>query len=333
MKKILVTGGAGYIGSFMIKRLLEDGFEVLVIDSLENGHKEVIDKRAKFFKADLLDKEIIKNIFANNNFEAIIHFAGFISMKESMEDPGKYFKNNIFASLNLLEEMQNTGIKNFIFSSTAGIYGNPIKIPISEDHPKNPTNPYGESKLAVEKILTWYKEIYKINFVSLRYFNAAGGALDGSMGENHDPETHIIPNAINAILSNLEFMLYGDDYNTPDKTCVRDYIHVVDLVEAHILALKKLQNDKGGYFYNVGTGYGYSNNQVISMVRKISNIDFKVTIKERRVGDADILVADAKKINKELGFSPKYSDLNTIIKTAWEWHKKLKIKNEKQKTG
>lgn len=329
MKKILVTGGAGYIGSFMVKRLLEEKFEVVVIDNLENGHKEVIDKRAKFFKADLLDKEIIKEIFIDNNFEAVIHFAGFISMQESMENPGKYFKNNIFGALNLLEAIRKTSVKKFIFSSTAGIYGNPIKIPILENHPKNPTNPYGESKLIVEKILAWYNKIYNLSFVALRYFNAAGAALDGSMGENHNPETHIIPNAISAVLNNSEFLFYGNDYATADGSCVRDYIHVLDLVEAHILALKKIEKDKGAYFYNVGTGKGISNKEVIEMIKKVTEVDFEIAIEDRRPGDATILIADPTKIKNELNFKPKYSDLQTIIKTAWEWHKKLKYKNEK----
>lgn len=319
---ILVTGGAGYIGSFMVKKLIENEFQVIVVDNLENGHKEAIDKRATFIEGNLLDTEFVNNLFSNNKLHGVIHFAGFISMKESMENPGKYFKNNIFASLNILEAMKDYKVNNFIFSSTAGVYGNPIKIPIPEDHPKNPTNPYGESKLMVEKILPWYKEIHKINFAALRYFNAAGAALNGSMGENHKPETHIIPNATNAALYDSKFTLYGNDYDTPDGTCVRDYIHVLDLVDAHVLVFKKLSDDGGGYFYNVGTGRGCSNKEIVEMVNKVTGINLKVKIEKRRPGDADVLVADPTRINSELNFSPRYSDLETIVKTAWEWHKK-----------
>ncbi|MFH1832982.1 MAG: UDP-glucose 4-epimerase GalE [Candidatus Levyibacteriota bacterium] len=326
--KILVTGGGGYIGSFMTKRLLDDGFEVVVADSFERGYKEVVDKRAKLLIGNLLDKEFVKNIFLSDDIEAVINFAGYISMAESVENPGIYFENNVFGALNLLEEMRKREIKKFIFSSTAGVYGNPKSLPIPEDHPKNPTNPYGESKLMVEKILLWYKPF--INFVSLRYFNAAGASFDATLGENHKPETHIIPNAINAALTNSEFTLYGDDYNTPDGTCIRDYIHVVDLVDSHALALKKLQTENGGqafggqgFFYNVGTGKGYSNKEVFEMVKKISGIDFKVNISGRRSGDAEKLIADPTKIKNELMFIPKYSDLETLVKTAWQWHSKI----------
>lgn len=322
--KILVTGGAGYIGSFMTKRLLYDKHEATVADSLIRGHKNAIDKKAKFIQGDLSDNKFLGKLFSTK-FDAVIHFAGFISMGESMENPFLYFRNNSFVALQILEQMRKNQTKNFIFSSTAGVYGNPVKIPIPEDHPKSPTNPYGESKLMTEKILKWYQQIYGINFVSLRYFNAAGGALDGTMGENHNPETHIIPNAIKAAMSKSKFNLFGNDYKTTDGTCVRDYIHVIDLVEAHVLALNKLQKEKGGFYYNVGTGIGYSNKQVVRMVKKVSGVDFKVEIKNRRPGDADVLVADVGKIKKELGFKPKYSDLETIVKSAWGWHERKRI--------
>lgn len=320
--KVLVTGGAGYIGSFMVKRLLDEGHQVHVADSLEKGYKNAVDKRAELFAGNLQDKEFVKKLFAKNFYDGVIHFAGYISMGESMENPSIYFENNLFASLNMLEEMVKRKLNNFIFSSTAGVYGNPIEIPIPEDHPKTPTNPYGESKLMVERILSWYNALFKLSFAALRYFNASGAALDGSLGERHHPETHIIPNAITMAIQNKEFTLFGSDYNTQDRTCVRDYIHVLDLVEAHMLALKKLQKSPGGYVYNVGTGRGYSNKEVIEMVKKISGINLKVRISERRPGDADALIADASKIQRELGFSPKHSDLATIVKTAWEWHKK-----------
>lgn len=327
--RILVTGGAGYIGSFMARRLLNEKHLVLVVDSLEKRNIDAVDKRADFRKGNILDKHFVSELFSTKNFDVVIHFAGYISMGESMKHPGIYFENNVFGALNVLEEMIKHKVRSFIFSSSAGIYGNPIKVPIEEDHPKNPTNPYGESKLMVERILSWYQKIHDIRFVSLRYFNAAGGALNGEMGENHNPETHIIPLAIKAALNDQKFILYGDNYKTCDGTCVRDYIHVIDLVESHILALEKITKEKGGYFYNVGTGNGYSNYEVINMIKKIIGKDFKVETAQRRRGDAEVLIADPKKIQQELGFRPKYSDLETIVKTAWEWHSKLKMKNEK----
>ena len=319
--KILVTGGAGYIGSFMVKRLLEEKYEVVVADSLERGHKEVVDSRAKLKIGNLSDDNFLEDVLKNDKFDAIIHFAGYISMEESMRLPGLYFTNNTFMTLKLLEKAAKYSVNKIIFSSTAGVYGNPIKVPISEDHPKNPENPYGESKLMVENLLKWFQKIHGISFVALRYFNACGAALDGSMGEDHNPETHIIPKAIEAVLTNNPFTLFGNDYKTKDGTCERDYIHVLDLVEAHILALKKLLNEPGGYCYNVGTGNGFSNKEIVEMVKKISGTDFKVQMNPRRPGDADELVADPTKINTELMFKPKYSDLETIVKTAWIWHK------------
>lgn len=328
--RILVTGGAGYIGSFMTRLLLDGGnVVVVVVDSLERGQKDAVDKRAKLLVGNLLDKSFILDVLSEHIFDVIFHFAAYISMEESVKKPQMYFENNVFGTRNMLDAMVKTNVKNIVFSSTAGVYGNPKTLPIPEDHPKNPTNPYGESKLKVEEMLEDYQKTDGINFVSLRYFNAAGAVFDGSMGENHFPETHLIPKAIYAALNNKEFFLYGNDYNTSDKTCIRDYIHVIDLIEAHVLALKKLQKEKGGFFYNVGTGIGYSNREVIDMVKKISGVNFAVKIQKRRPGDASVLIADPSKIKNELGFNSKYSDLRTIVQTAWEWHKKLKMKNEK----
>lgn len=318
--KILVTGGAGYIGSFMVKRLLEEKYEVVVLDSLERGHKEAVDSRASLKVGNILDENFLHQTISADKFDAIIHFAGYISMEESMRLPEIYFQNNTFATLKLLEKAKEFSINKFIFSSTAGVYGNPIKVPIPESHPKNPENPYGESKLMVENILKWFQKIYNISFAALRYFNASGAALDGSMGENHNPETHIIPKAIQAALSGRPFSLYGNDYKTKDGTCVRDYIHVIDLVEAHMLALHELNSTPGAYCYNVGTGNGFSNKEIIDMVKQVSGKEFTVQISPRRAGDADELVADAAKITKELNFAPVHSDLKTIISTAWQWH-------------
>lgn len=319
--KILVTGGAGYIGSFMTKRLVDDGHEVVVTDSLERGYKKTFDQ-GTFIKGDLRDIFFTKNLFSQHTFDAVIHFAAYISMGESMENPGIYFNNNVFSALNILETMKENNVSSIIFSSTAGVYGNPSEIPIPESHSKNPTNPYGESKYIVERILPWYQKIHHINFASLRYFNASGGALDGSMGEHHDPETHIIPLAIRAVQLGTPFMLYGTDYDTKDGTCIRDYIHVLDLVEAHILALTKLEEVHGGYEYNVGTGHGYSNREVVAMIEEVSGKKIAIKEMERRSGDASVLIADSQKIMNELHFKPKHSDLQTIIKSAWIWHTK-----------
>ncbi len=322
MSKILVTGGAGYIGSFMTKRLLDEKYDVVVLDSLERGHAESVDSRATFKKGNLLDKTFLTSVFSSEKIDAVIHFAGYISMGESMQQPSLYFTNNTHATVQLLDEMVKQRVNNIIFSSTAGVYGNPKQLPIPEDHAKHPENPYGESKLMVEQILAWYQKIFHLNFVVLRYFNASGAALDGSMGEKHSPETHIIPSVVNAVLQNKPFTLYGNDYATKDGTCVRDYIHVLDLVEAHILALKKLESTSGGHIYNVGTGKGFSNTEVINMVEKISGKQVSIHQNPRRPGDADSLIADATRITSELQFNPQHSDLQTIVESAWKWHTK-----------
>jgi UDP-glucose 4-epimerase len=320
--KVLVTGGAGYIGSHMVKLLLDKGHDVVVADSLEKGFQEAVDSRAKFLKGDLLDANFVKEVFANDTYDGVIHFAAYISVGESMQDANKYFENNIDGALNVLKAMKQTNTNNFIFSSTAAVYGTPKEVPIVEDHPKNPESPYGESKLMVERILQWYHQVNKLNYIVLRYFNASGASLDSSTGERHAPETHIIPNVIFAALQNRPFTLFGDSYNTPDGTCVRDYIHVLDLCEAHLLALEKLWKEGGSGYYNVGTGNGFSNKQIVEMVKKISGVDIQTTIADKRPGDPDQLVANPSKIKQELGFEPKYSDLETIVKTAWDWHNK-----------
>jgi len=320
--KILVTGGAGYIGSFMVKRLINDSHEVVIVDSLERGNEKAIDKRATFLKGNLLENEFLSGVFSNHEFECVMHFAGYISVAESMQDPGLYFKNNVFSTLMLLESMNKHNIKNIIFSSTGTVYGDPTMIPMIEEYKTQPGNPYAESKLMVENILNWYQKVRNIKYGLLRYFNAAGGALDGGMGEHHIPEeTHLIPNTIKAALRNSELSLFGNDYDTPDGTCIRDYIHVLDLVEAHILSLKNITESQKSHTYNVGTGNGHSNKEVIEMVKKISGVDFPVVIKPRRSGDSAATVANVTKIKQELNFVPKYSDLETIVSSAWKWHK------------
>ena len=321
--RILVTGGAGYIGSITSKTLLDRGFEVTIFDNLERGHREAVDSRAKFFQGDLGNIDDLEKLFSGNKFDAIMHFAGLISVEESEKDPELYRENNIVGSRNLFDKALEKGVNKIIFSSTAAVYGNPQKIPIPEDHPKNPTSQYGRTKLEIEKYLAELcGKDNSFSFVCLRYFNACGAVLDGSMGEAHFPETHIIPLAIKAAREGLEFKLFGTDYDTPDGTCVRDYIHVLDLVEAHILALDKISNETGGYYYNVGTGKGFSNREIIEKVKEVSGREFGVVEEERRAGDADRLIADPTKINQELGFSPQYSDIDTIIQSAWKWHSK-----------
>jgi len=318
--KYLVTGGAGYIGGFMVKRLIDDGHEVVVADNLERAHKEV-HPQAVFKNGNLQDNKYVESLFMEGEpYDAVLHFAAYISVGESMQDPGKYIQNNVLTTVQLLDQMHKHHVKHFIFSSTGTVYGTPQKNPIPEDHPFNPENPYAESKLMVEKVLRWYYDIYGIGYGVLRYFNASGAALDGSYGEEHNPETHLIPNVIRAAIDNKEFSLYGDDYETPDGTCVRDYIHVIDLVQAHILTLNKLHEKNGGYTYNVGTGTGHSNKEIIEIVKKISGNDFPVSIKPRRAGDVAETVADIAKIQNELQFTPQYSDLQTIVESAWKWH-------------
>ncbi len=317
--KILVTGGAGYIGGFMVRGLLNRGDEVSVLDNFSRSTEVDLDSSVKVLNGDLLDKKFLEKVF-RDKFDCVIHFAGLISMGESMQNPYIYFENNTYGTLNLIEAMIKGNVGNIIFSSTAGVYGNPQETPIKEEHPKLPTNPYGESKLMVETVLKWYGEIFDLNFISLRYFNAAGASLDGKYGESHQPESHLIPNVINAILKDKEFELYGDSYNTSDGSCVRDYIHVLDLIDAHLLALDKVVSDGGMYFYNVGTGNGYSNKEVVSEIEKVSGKKVKTITSPPRPGDADVLIADVGNIKKDLNFHPRFSDLSTIVKSAWKWH-------------
>lgn len=322
--KILVTGGAGYIGSFMTKILLDKGYDVVVFDNLERGHKKAVDSRAEFIQGDIKNLIELENLFSGNNIDAVMHFAGYISVEESTKFPDLYRKNNVAGSENLFKAAINNGdVKTFIFSSSAAVYGNPAEIPIPEDHPTSPTSPYGKTKLEVEEILGSLRQNNpSIGFACLRYFNACGAALDASMGEDHNPETHIIPLAMKTILEDKEFSLYGTNYDTLDGTCIRDYIHVLDLCEAHLLALEKIINNKGEYVYNVGTGKGFSNREVLRVIESVTGKRINVAEKDRRFGDADELVADVSRIRKELGFNPKYSDLETIVKTAWAWHSK-----------
>jgi len=320
--KILLTGGAGYIGSITAQELIKAGHKVVIYDSLSCGHKWAI-KGLDLVIGETQDYKFLRNTLRDKKIDAVIHFAAYIEMGESMQNPYKYFHNNVYGSLQLIKAMVDTKVNKLVFSSTAGVYGNPKTLPIKEDDPKNPENPYGESKLMVERLLSWFDKIHDFRSITIRYFNAAGAALDGSLGEAHDPESHLIPNILQSIKDNKEFVLNGNDYDTPDKTCIRDYIHVLDLAQAHILALEALNKGHKTDVYNAGTGKGYSNKRVINMVEKVTGKKVKIKIGPRRPGDANELVADPTKFQKEFSWQPKYSDLETIVKTALSWHKKI----------
>jgi len=319
MKKILVTGGAGYIGSFMVRGLREAGYEPVIVDNLCQGHREAVEE-FELHEIDLArEPEKLNEFFGGGKIDGVIHMASYIQMGESFRDPGKYFENNLNAAVNVLEAMVKHKVKYFVLSSSAGVYGSPKKLPIKEDDPKDPENPYGETKLMIERMLMWYDKAYDLRSVSIRYFNAAGAALDGSIGEAHPNESHIIPLIMMAALEGKEFTLFGDDYKTPDGTCVRDYIHVLDLVAAHTLALEALAKGGKTTAYNAGVGKGYSNLEIVKEIEKKTG-KFPWKFGPRRPGDADTLYADNSKIKKELGWEPKYG-LTEIIESAYKWHK------------
>jgi len=320
---ILIVGGAGYIGSHINKELNKQGYKTVVFDSLVKGHKEAV-KWGDFFQGDLENIEDIREVFKKYPIEAVLHFAAFIEVGESVKDPQKYYQNNVKNTLNLFQVMLENDVKKIIFSSTAATFGNPQYVPIDEKHPQNPINPYGQAKLMVEKILADYDLAYGLKYVALRYFNACGADLDGEIGENHNPESHLIPLILDAALGKREdIKIFGTDYPTVDGTCIRDYVHVNDLAQAHILALKRLMEGGESDCFNLGNGSGFSVKQVIEVAKKVTGIDFKVTEVERRAGDPPELIADSKKAREILKWEPKYFDLETIISSAWNWHKQL----------
>jgi UDP-glucose 4-epimerase len=316
--KILVVGGAGYIGSVCAELLLDEGHTVCIFDNLSEGHRAAVDSRAEFIEGDLGTIDPIQSALTAFRPEAVMHFAASALVAESMENPSKYFRNNISNGLNLLDAMVATGVNQLVFSSTCAIFGPPERLPIDEALPKRPINPYGESKLAFEKILRWYGEIHGLRFVSLRYFNAAGAS--GKFGEEHRVETHLIPNVLKVALGQKPHVeIYGTDYDTPDGTCIRDYIHILDLSRAHILALNSAKSE----FYNLGTGGGTSVREVIESCRKITGREIPVVEKPRRPGDPARLVAASDKIQRELGWQPKFQNIDAIIESAWRWHQKF----------
>jgi UDP-glucose 4-epimerase len=316
--KILVVGGAGYIGSVCAELLLDESHGVTVFDNLSEGHRRALDPRAEFVEGDLVDRQSIEKTLIKHRPDAVIHFAANALVGESMQNPSKYFRNNIASGLNLLDAIVAAGVGKIIFSSTCAIFGPPDRVPIDETAPARPINPYGESKLAFEKILRWYGEIHGLRFVSLRYFNAAGASA--SFGEDHRVETHLIPNVLKVALGekpNVE--IFGTDYETPDGTCIRDYIHILDLARAHILALNSAKSD----FYNLGTGGGASVREVIDSCRKVTGRKIDIVEKPRRPGDPPRLIASSEKIKRELGWKPQFQSLDAIIESAWKWHQKF----------
>ena len=318
--KVIVTGGAGYIGATTVQSLLESGHEVVVFDNLSKGHAKAIPESVTMVQGDVADRTRLDHLFREHHPEAVLHFAAWIEAGESMLVPEKYFRNNSASTLTLLESMMANGVNKLIFSSTAALYGEPERIPIQEDDPLKPTNAYGESKLLVERVLSWFHRIHKFRYASLRYFNAAGS--NGRSGELHEPESHLIPLVLQVASGKRDHVsIYGTDYPTSDGTCVRDYIHVDDLAAAHVLALEALdKHDK--LIYNLGNGTGFSVRQVIEAARRVTGKNIKVVEGARRAGDPAVLVASSEKIRRELNWRPKYDDLDGIVSSAWEWSQK-----------
>lgn len=313
---IFLTGGAGYIGSVAAQCLLDAGHRVCVFDNLSRGHRGAVDPRATFIHGDLRSPGAVEDALRGAKADAVMHFAAFALVGESMERPELYFENNVLGGLNLAEAMRKTGVRRIIFSSTCATYGIPERVPMTEDLPQRPENPYGESKLQFERILTWYERLHGFEPVFLRYFNAAG-ATD-KYGEDHDPETHLIPNILRVALGQAERVpVYGDDYPTPDGTCIRDYIHIVDLAQAHMLAVERPVRGA----FNLGNGGGFSVREVLEAARAVTGHALPADIRPRRPGDPPRLVADAGKARRELGWSPKYAELRTILEQAWAWHR------------
>ncbi|GAA3197160.1 UDP-glucose 4-epimerase GalE [Lentilactobacillus kefiri] len=320
---ILVLGGAGYIGSHTVDRLIANGYDVAVVDNLVTGHKAAINPKARFYEGDVRDKKFLNDVFDKEDIEGVIHFAAFSVVPESMKKPLKYFDNNTGGMISLLEVMNAHNVKKIVFSSTAATYGEPKQIPIKETDPQVPTNPYGESKLAMEKIMHWSDVAYGIKFVALRYFNVAGAKPDGSIGEDHHPETHLVPIILQVAAGERdELTIFGDDYDTPDGTNVRDYVHVMDLADAHILALKYLQAGHDSDAFNLGSSTGFSNKQMLDAARDVTGKPIPAKMGPRRAGDPSTLIAASDKARKVLGWKPQFDDVHEIIKTAWNWKEK-----------
>ncbi len=319
---ILIVGGAGYIGSHVNKLLTQKGFRTVVYDNLSRGHKEFV-RWGEFFEGDLLNIDRLRSCFESRRIEAVMHFSAFALVEESVLQPEKYYRKNVIGTLNLLQTMREFDVKYFLFSSTCATYGHPEKIPISEDHPQNPINPYGRTKLLIEQVLKDYDRAYGLKHINLRYFNAAGADPEGDIGELHQPETHLIPLVISAAMGLLpEIRVYGTDYHTKDGTCVRDYIHVMDLADAHIRALQYLMDKNRSDSFNLGNGNGHSVREVIEAVRRVGKREFRVVEAGRREGDPPALISSSRKVAETLNWKPQFADLEAIIETAWRWHQK-----------
>ncbi len=324
MNKILITGGAGYVGSHTLKELLNLGYSTIVLDNLSNGHRELVGS-SELIVGDLKDSALLENVFSSHSIEAVMHFAAFAYVGESVTDPGKYYRNNVCGTLNLVEAMLKSRVDKIIFSSTCSTYGHPQEIPITETHPQNPINPYGASKLMVERILRDFGLSHGLKSVIFRYFNAAGADSKAEIGEWHEPETHLIPLVLDVAAKRQKaIQIFGTDYDTVDGTCIRDYIHVTDLADAHILGLKLLQAGHNSEVFNLGNGQGYSVRQVIKCAEKITGRMIEVQMSPRRPGDPATLVGSAEKARTLLGWQPRFQSLETIVGTAWKWHQKPK---------
>jgi len=319
-QQILVVGGAGYIGTHMVKDLLRAGYSVVILDNLSKGHRELI-PGGVFVEGDLGDSALLDRLFTEHDISAVMHFAAFSLVGESVQEPLAYYRNNVARTIELLDAMRRHGIMRFIFSSTAAVYGEPVTTPISEDHPNQPTNPYGAGKLAVERMLADCAAGYGLRYIALRYFNAAGADSEGGLGERHEPESHLIPLVLQTATGERDsIQIYGEDYPTPDGTCLRDYVHVSDLAQAHLLALESLLRDGANAIYNLGNSKGYSVREVIDIARRITGRPIATRSATRRPGDPAVLVADSSKIRKALGWQPRYEQLESIIASAWDWH-------------
>lgn len=322
MPSVVVAGGAGYIGSHMVRMLRDDGYQAVVVDNLATGHAEAVGD-AVFRNGDIGDRAFMGALLREFRPACVMHFAAASLVGESVTNPAKYWRNNLVQTLGLLDTMLECGVKQFIFSSTAAVFGNPVEVPMTEAHPTQPINPYGQSKLAVEKALADYSQAYGLRYVTFRYFNAAGAHPDGTLGELHEPETHLIPLVLQVASGRREVIArFGSDFPTRDGSCIRDYIHVQDLCEAHLLALRKLGEGARSTTYNLGNGEGHSVNEVIEAARKVTGHPIPMRDDPPRAGDPPVLVADARRARAELGWQPKYPDIETIIKHAWQWEQK-----------
>ncbi|MCO0599268.1 UDP-glucose 4-epimerase GalE [Peribacillus butanolivorans] len=318
---VLVLGGAGYIGSHAVDQLIDKGYEGAVVDNLQTGHREAVHEKARFYQGDIRDKDFLRSVFEKERVTAVLHFAANSLVGESMETPLPYLNNNIHGTQIALEVMEEFGVKNIVFSSSAATYGEPKRVPITEEMPTKPESTYGDTKLIMEKMMKWCDIAYGIKYVSLRYFNVAGAKMDGSIGEDHEPETHLVPIILQVALGQREELsIFGNDYNTKDGTCVRDYIHVVDLIDAHILALEYLQNGGDSNIFNLGSSSGFSVMQMVRAARQVTGREIKTKVVERRAGDPSTLIASSDKARNILGWNPKYTDVSEIIATAWKWH-------------